>query len=471
MNAGAEGRQGWGVLLRREWLPALVVLLGGILLHSMNVLMLATVLPTIVGELGGASLISLPSTAFLASSIVAATCAGLITATFGARNAYCGGAAVFSLGAVVIALAPAMGWIVAGRFVQGLGGGLIAGVAYVLVRSTFPEAAWARAITLLSAMWSVAILVGPLAGGAFARYGHWRGSFVAVAAIAAVLSLGAFGWLPAARAEATSRPRFPGMRLVLVCAAIASSSSAAIVGLPVAKALLIALAVALLAIMLRVDRKAPAPLLPSDAFALNTPTGVGLWLILLVAVAYSPLQIYIPIFLQSLHGLDPLTAGYGVACASLGWTVASVLVAEANGVWRGRFIVIGPLTMAVSLIAAALLARHHALLLCVAILGIGGGIGACWAFISQRVMSAARAGEETVAASSIPTVQQMGFALGAALSGLAANTAGFAADLPREAMAWVAFVVPVCFAFSAAIAVAMALRLNVMLRGENQLSS
>ena len=77
MTAGAEERQGWGVLLRPEWLPALAVLLGGILLHSMNVLMLATVLPTIVGELGGASLMSLPSTAFLASSIVAATCAGL----------------------------------------------------------------------------------------------------------------------------------------------------------------------------------------------------------------------------------------------------------------------------------------------------------------------------------------------------------------------------------------------------------
>ena len=54
MKEGAEERHGWGVLLRREWLAALAVLLGGILLHSMNVLMLATVLPTIVGELGGA---------------------------------------------------------------------------------------------------------------------------------------------------------------------------------------------------------------------------------------------------------------------------------------------------------------------------------------------------------------------------------------------------------------------------------
>ena len=54
-----------------------------------------------------------------------------------------------------------------------------------------------------------------------------------------------------------------------------------------------------------------------------------MWLILLVAVAYSPLQIFIPIFLQSLHGLDPLSAGYGVACASLGWTAAALLAAGA----------------------------------------------------------------------------------------------------------------------------------------------
>src|SRR3954470_3034308 len=116
MNAGAEERDGWGILLRREWLAPLAVLLGGILLHSMNVLMLSTVLPTIVGELGGASLMSLPSTAFLASSIVAATCAGLGTETFGARNTYCAGAAVFAAGASLIAVAPAMEWIIAGRF-------------------------------------------------------------------------------------------------------------------------------------------------------------------------------------------------------------------------------------------------------------------------------------------------------------------------------------------------------------------
>ena len=102
------------------------------------------------------------------------------------------------------------------------------------------------------------------------------------------------------------------------------------------------------------------------------------------------------------------------------------------------------------------------LLLYLSIFGIGVGIGICWAFVAQRIMSGARKGEEAVAASSVPTMQQMGFALGAALSGLAANTAGFAMGLPHEAMAHVAFVVPVCFAVSAAIGCLAALRLNAL---------
>ncbi len=57
-------RAGWRSLLRREWIPTLAVLLGGVLLQSMNVLMLTTVLPSIVGELGGVAMLSWPTTAF-----------------------------------------------------------------------------------------------------------------------------------------------------------------------------------------------------------------------------------------------------------------------------------------------------------------------------------------------------------------------------------------------------------------------
>ena len=88
-------RAGWRSLLRREWIATLAVLLGGVLLQSMNVLMLTTVLPSIAGELGGVAMLSWPTTAFLASSIVAASCAGMLAAAVGARAAYCVGVTTF----------------------------------------------------------------------------------------------------------------------------------------------------------------------------------------------------------------------------------------------------------------------------------------------------------------------------------------------------------------------------------------
>src|SRR5919108_4750655 len=92
-------KTGWSAMLEPTWLPAVIVLVGGVLLHSMNVLMLATVLPSVVGDVGGAPLMSWTSTAFLASSIMAATCTGWLSATVGARNAFCAGALIFGLGA------------------------------------------------------------------------------------------------------------------------------------------------------------------------------------------------------------------------------------------------------------------------------------------------------------------------------------------------------------------------------------
>src|SRR5436190_15571307 len=91
---------GWRALLTPASLPSLGVLVGGVLLHSMNVLLVATLLPSIVGDVGGAAMMSWLSSAFLASSIVAATCTGLLTAVIGARRAFCAGAAIFCLGAL-----------------------------------------------------------------------------------------------------------------------------------------------------------------------------------------------------------------------------------------------------------------------------------------------------------------------------------------------------------------------------------
>lgn len=431
----------------------------------MNVLLLATVLPSIVNEVGGAALMSWPSTAYLASSIVAATCTGLLTAAIGARLAFCAGAALFGVAALVCAFAPAMGQIVAGRFVQGFGGGVLAAAAYVLVRGTFPEPAWPRVIGLLSGVWSVSILAGPLVGGLFARSGHWRGAFFAVAAAAAVLVVGAARALPGVPAGLRAPARVPGGRIALICGAIAAMSVAAIVETSLGRGSLIALAIAALVVALRVDRAATVPLLPSDAFSLRSPSGVGLWIALLLSIAFSPLNIYAPIFLQILHGFDPLAAGYAVAGGSAAWTIAAVAVAGLSNGWPARLMIAGPFAIALGLLGlAGGMPSGPVVLALLGIVLMGGGIGACWAFAAQRIMSAPRKGEENVSASSVPTVQQTGYALGAALAGLVANAVGFSVGRDTTGVVAAAFWVPASFVAAGVVAGVMGLRLSVVTR-------
>lgn len=457
---------GWLALLRAQWVLALVVLLGGVLLHSMNVLVTATLLPSIVVDVGGADLMSWPTTAFLAASIVAATGTGILTAAVGARRAFCAGAAIYSAGAILCGLAPSMREVIAGRFVQGLGGGLLSALAYVLVRNLFPDVLWPRVFGLLSGIWSVSILCGPLIGGLFAAHGHWRGAFFAVAALGGLLSMLTLYILPrdAVGGDAPS-PQAPVLRVALICAGIAALSSASAVSELAGKAALIGVAIGAVILLLRLDRVAPVALLPSDAFSMHTATGMGLWMVLLLSIAYSPLAIFAPLFLQKLHSLDPLAAGYMVAGASLAWTVAAIAVASLSNGWPARMIVAGPLGMGAGLLGIGVMMASGpvaALIPPVSLLGIG--IGACWAFVAQRIMSGAKHGEENIAASSVATVQQAGLAFGAASAGLVANASGLSDSLAHASLLRAAFWVPASFIAAPLAAGAIGMRLNALAR-------
>jgi MFS family permease len=408
---------------------------------------------------------SWPTTAFVAASIVAATGSSIVSSAVGSRRAFCSGAVIYAVGAVLCALASSIGVVIAGRFVQGLGGGLISALAYVLVRVIFPEGLWPRVFGLFAGVWSVSVPVGPLLGGVFAGYGHWRGAFVAVTGVGGLLGVAALLILPAAVVSGdVTKPRLPALRVALICAAIALLSLASVFE-PAIKSASIAAAIGAFVLVLRIDCRAARALLPSDAFSLRSPTGAGLWMVLLLSVAYSPLAIYAPLFLQRLHGLKPLAAGYMVAEASLAWTAAALIVASLTDKWPARLIVAGPVTMSVGLLGVATVMGPGpvaALLPPIALIGIG--IGVCWAFVLQQVMTGARAGDENIAAASVATVQQVGIALGAALAGLVANVSGLGAGPHPGAVLRAAFWVPLAFVAVPLAASTIGMRLNLVAR-------
>src|SRR5262245_29515966 len=102
-------------------------------------------------------------------------------------------------GFVACGLAPAFGWLVAGRVVQGIGGGLVYGTAPALVTLGVEPQRWGRAIGSLAAAMGLGLSVGPVLAGALVDRFGWAAVFHARVPLALGLLVWAIAGLPAAR--------------------------------------------------------------------------------------------------------------------------------------------------------------------------------------------------------------------------------------------------------------------------------
>ena len=97
-------------------------------------------------------------------------------------------ALLYAVGCAISALAPDMSAMLLGRLLQGWGGGWMVALSHVGITQLFPPARWPQLLAVISAVWGVSALLGPLIGGAFATAGLWRGGFWAFAAQALALA-------------------------------------------------------------------------------------------------------------------------------------------------------------------------------------------------------------------------------------------------------------------------------------------
>ena len=164
-------RDGWTDLLSGRHLVIVAVMASGILLYAMNLYFTAALMPSIVADIGGQRYYAWVTTAFVISAIVASLFVSRVLDQRGPATAYLIAFAAFALGAAGNAASPTMEVLIAGRVVQGLGGGLLAGLGYAVIRTALPERHWARATGVVSAMWGVGTLFGPALGGLFAELG------------------------------------------------------------------------------------------------------------------------------------------------------------------------------------------------------------------------------------------------------------------------------------------------------------
>lgn len=188
---------------------------------------------------------------------------------------------------------------------------------------------------------------------------------------------------------------------------------------------------------LHIERSATAKLLPRGGASLKHPLGM-LYVVVALLLMGSMTEIFVPYFLQHLHGLQPLTAGYVTALLAGGWSLASILFSGKSGSTVRRFLVIGPGMGAVGLAVLALVMPMQApwvLGACaLALTCIGLGVGMAWPHVLNAIMHSADHSDADVAASAITTVQLYGMAVGAALVGLVVNAMGVGTQTESAAL-------------------------------------
>jgi MFS family permease len=154
-----------------------VAVLLGMLLAALDQTIVATALPTVVADLGGAGHQSWVVTSYLLASTIATAIVGKLGDLFGRKAVFQTSVLFFLGGSVLCGLAGSMTMLVASRALQGIGGGAIMVTAMAVIGEVIPLRERGRYQGALGAVFGVTTVIGPLLGGFFTDHLTWRWAF------------------------------------------------------------------------------------------------------------------------------------------------------------------------------------------------------------------------------------------------------------------------------------------------------
>lgn len=414
----------WGDLLGPQHLAAALVLAGGVALYAMNVYVTAALLPSAIGEIGGSEYYAWVATSFLTASVIASMLVNRLLSSLGPSRAYLTAFLIFGVGALINALSPNMELFLIGRIIQGVGGGLLTGLGFAVIRTALPARLWTRAAGLVSAMWGVGNLIGPALGGLFAQFGLWRWAFGLLVIAALLLAFLSRKALPHNSESHLKHPPLPMVSLVLLTLAAAIFSVTSVLPKGLWTVLGVVVGVLLMVAFVWRERVAKATVLPKLTY-LKGNNLKWIYLTLAALSAGAMTESFIPLFGQELGGMIPLLAGFLGAALSVGWTVAQLFSVNLSTERSKRLVRIGgPLVLALGLTSYGLLQQASAgpwlIVIWVIILFIAGaGIGSAFPHFSVAAMSSTDDEDEgQKAAAGISTTQLIANAVASALAGI-----------------------------------------------------
>jgi MFS family permease len=446
---GVSSRPLWSLRLMGRF----ALLSVGVWLYAADTLVTATISPGMVFEIGGIDYVNWAVSLYEVGAIIAGAAAGMLCSRFGVKRVLSVAGALYAFGCAVAAMAPSMTIVVIGRLVQGLGGGMLLSLCYFAMHEWFPEEHWNRLFGIEAFIWAAGSLLGPLVGGFFVYHYSWRGAFWLFGLQAAILVALALLLPPDVPQERQPRAQWPIVPLGILSAATLIIASAGVATGTATAVVECLIGVALLYVAARFDRRSAVRLLPLDFLNYRGPVGAGLLMVLALSMSTTGFWLYGPLILKILFGTNPLIAGYILAAESLAWSLATLVASKTDAVSEILEIRIGALVISMGAAGFAIAVPAGAMqgiVVCALLQGLGFGL--CWPAILHRLVRFSIPSERSLASASQTTIQRIGYAVGTAAAGIAANVAGLGEGISiaaaKAAGFWVfaAFIPILCLA-------------------------
>lgn len=361
----------------------------------------STAMPTIVSDLHGLNVMNWVFSIYLLMSAVTTPIYGKLSDRFGRKRLLTIGLLIFVIGSFLCGISQSMLELILARFLQGLGAGAIQPLTYTVLADIYPLEKRAGMIGLNGSSWGIASIVAPLLGGFIVEKLSWHWVFAINIPIGLLTILLIQFFLHEHIEAKSSAIDYRGivlltLTLVLLMLGLQNLSNIQHAGWSV---VLLLISAVFLGILLKVEQQQVDPILPLKLFR-NRAFVVQNLDMLLIAGFLIGFDTYLPIWMQSVLGLQPSMGGFVVTPSSIVWLLGSYLSGKFVAKYPPHSITAGALLFLIGGCAAYLLVPFNTsfsvFLIISGFVGFGFGLSITTSTVtSQSVVTADEVGTAT----------------------------------------------------------------------------
>src|SRR4051812_12426219 len=418
---------------------ALPVLLAGAFIVVLDFFIVNVALPSIAGELGaGEGALEWVVAGYGLTFAAFLITAGRLGDDLGRRRVYAVGLAGFTLASLACGLAPSPAALVAARLVQGVAGAIVMPQVLAIIGVTYRGEDYVRALSIYGMVLGLAAVGGQVIGGALvdsdlAGLG-WRWCFLINVPIG-LAALACTRVVPESRADRRARLDVAGSAILAVSlvAILVPLIEGRSHGWPLWTWASLATAPVLLGAFVVHQRRTAEPLLDLSLFG-DRSFSAGLFTQLCLASAQAAFFVYLAFYLQIGRGLTPLESGLVFTIVAVAYVAVSGPAPQLTARYGRAVVGLGGACLAAGMgLLAVEVADGAALALLVPGLVLAGvGVGLCFTPLTSIVVGRVDPERASAATGTLSTVQQVGYALGVAVTGVIFFAPGRSVDRAFE---------------------------------------